>query len=174
MTDPTIQEVLDHFAIRKVLERYCHACDRCNRDLLESCYWPGAGDDHGTYSGPAEGFIDFVMPVLKTAYDGTTHMIAQSTMRIDGDLAAVETYVLATHKLAGVTPSAINRVGGRYVDRFEKRGGEWRIADRTLLIDWTENQPDGTVPEGARALTLDVFRRGRRDGSDMATGMIYR
>lgn len=174
MTDPAIQELLENFAIRKVLERYCHACDRIDRDLLESCYWPEAGDDHGTYSGSAAGFVDFVIPVLRTAYEGTTHQLGQSTMRIEGDRAAVETYVIATHKLAGVTPSAINRVGGRYVDRFEKRGGEWRIADRTLLIDWTQNQPDGEVPPGARAMTVDTFRCGRRDGTDMATALIYR
>jgi hypothetical protein len=27
-------------------------------------------------------------------------------------------------------------IGGRYLDRMEKRGGEWRIAQRTMLYDW--------------------------------------
>jgi hypothetical protein len=27
-------------------------------------------------------------------------------------------------------------IGGRYLDRLEKRGGEWRIAGRTMLYDW--------------------------------------
>jgi len=27
-------------------------------------------------------------------------------------------------------------IGGRYLDRLEKRGGDWRIAQRTMLYDW--------------------------------------
>ena len=29
----------------------------------------------------------------------------------------------------------------RYEDEFERVGGEWRIADRTLLCDFTRNGP---------------------------------
>jgi hypothetical protein len=28
--------------------------------------------------------------------------------------------------------------GGRYLDRFERRGGEWRIFARVLVRDWYE------------------------------------
>jgi hypothetical protein len=30
-------------------------------------------------------------------------------------------------------------MGGRYLDLFEKRGGEWRIASRTMLYDWSQD-----------------------------------
>ena len=30
-------------------------------------------------------------------------------------------------------------VGGRYLDRFEKRDGEWRIARRRYVLDWSRN-----------------------------------
>ena len=29
---------------------------------------------------------------------------------------------------------------GRYVDRFERRHGEWRIAARTVVYDWIEER----------------------------------
>ena len=32
-------------------------------------------------------------------------------------------------------------VGGRYLDRLERRGGEWRIAWRTYVMDWNRNVP---------------------------------
>src|SRR3546814_10686384 len=30
-------------------------------------------------------------------------------------------------------------IGGRYLDRMEKRDGEWRIAQRTMLYDWYQD-----------------------------------
>jgi hypothetical protein len=30
-------------------------------------------------------------------------------------------------------------IGGRYLDRFEKRGPEWRIIDRVMLYDWEQD-----------------------------------
>ena len=33
-----------------------------------------------------------------------------------------------------------NTLVGRYVDRFEKRGGQWRIAQRTVVYDWIRQQ----------------------------------
>ena len=46
------------------------------------------------------------------------------------DRAFVETYVLVLQRFADrrVTASA------RYLDRFEKRKGEWRVAHRTLVF----------------------------------------
>ncbi len=31
--------------------------------------------------------------------------------------------------------------GGRIVDRFEKRDGEWRIAHRKITLDWNRDMP---------------------------------
>lgn len=30
-------------------------------------------------------------------------------------------------------------IGGRYLDRFECRDGEWRILDRVYALDWNQN-----------------------------------
>ena len=30
-------------------------------------------------------------------------------------------------------------IGGRYLDRLEKRGGKWRIGARTMLYDWYQD-----------------------------------
>ena len=61
-------------------------------------------------------------------------------------------------------------VAGRYVDRFEKRGGEWRIARRTGLQDWREfREVDGVdlsdLPEGAA---------GYHDDRDPSTPVVAR
>jgi hypothetical protein len=53
------------------------------------------------------------------------------------DRAFVETYVLVLQRFADrrLTASA------RYLDRFEKRGGEWRVAHRTLVFGDTVSEP---------------------------------
>ena len=52
-------------------------------------------------------------------------------------------------------------MGFRYVDDFERRDGEWRIAFRLCTFDWTRTDPvppawDFTPP----------FHRGRLDATD--------
>jgi hypothetical protein len=48
------------------------------------------------------------------------------------------------------TPLVLN--GGRYLDRFEKREGEWRIAYRTCMREWglMDERPD---PEDLSSFT---------------------
>ena len=50
----------------------------------------------------------------------------------------------------------------RYVDRMEKRGGEWKIAARKCLVEWGS---EGMQSEGAAALNL-VVGTIARDSSD--------
>ena len=40
-------------------------------------------------------------------------------------------------------------LAGRYVDRFEKRGSEWRVAARVVVYDWV--QPLGAAPLASEA-----------------------
>ena len=47
-------------------------------------------------------------------------------------------------------------MAGRYVDGFEKRDGEWRVAERTAVFDWVE---ETLLPPGT-----EVERFGRRRG----------
>ena len=54
---------------------------------------------------------------------------------------------------------------GRYVDRLERRNGEWRIAYRTVMFDWTRIEPvraEFPVPPA-----VDVVW-GRRDRDDLS------
>ena len=68
----------------------------------------------------------------------------------------------------GVIYSAI--VAGRYVDRFEKRDGEWRIAQRTGLYDWREFR----VVEGVDLSDTPEGAAGYHDARDPSTAAVRR
>lgn len=138
--EPGLAELLDKQAIGEVLVRYCRGIDRCDPAVLASVYWPGARDNHGVYDGPAEGFIDFVLALLKTM-KATSHCIGNVAIGLDGDRARGETYFTAHHIRDGEAGPDDHVVGGRYLDLFEKRQGEWRILDRLVVFDWDQAQP---------------------------------
>ena len=53
--------------------------------------------------------------------------------------------------------------GGRYVDRFERRAGDWRIAARVVVMDWVCDA-GAEDPRGV----LDRYVRGRWDREDVS------
>ena len=44
-----VQQLRERQAIREKVDRYCHAVDRCDLELLTSCYWADGYNDHGLY-----------------------------------------------------------------------------------------------------------------------------
>lgn len=82
-------QLADREAIRDCLMRYCRGVDRCDASLLQGIYWPGAVDDHGTFTGVAEDFIEYLLPALKTM-DQTQHMLGNILIDIKGSAANVD------------------------------------------------------------------------------------
>lgn len=147
MDQAKLSELLDREAIRDCLYRYCRGIDRADEAALRSAYWPDATDRHGVYSGPAEGFIQFALEAFNTQ-PRNIHQISNILIefRGPGD-ARVESYFNALQR--GPGKDGVVRqflLAGRYCDAFEKRGAEWRVAHRTVVYDWVEEQ---TPPPGA-------------------------
>lgn len=138
-----LRALLDERAIGRVLTRYATGIDRRDFAMVAACYHPGATDDHGTFKGTVEEFIPWVQGRLES-FDATMHFLGNVAIDLDGDVAHVETYCVAYHRLRGRDVDSI--AGLRYVDRFERRSGEWRIADRTIVVEW--NRVDDIVSPG--------------------------
>jgi ketosteroid isomerase-like protein len=160
--DEQLQRLLDESAIRTVLARYARAIDRLDWDLLRSCYHPDATDEHGTYHGSADGFIEWVQGRL-AEYDSTKHFLGNQLIEVEGDVAWTETYCLALHRIAPADGEAAHdrTVSVRYCDRFERRDGEWRIAERVTVYEPGRIDPVGDEPELTPRHTLGS--RDRRD-----------
>lgn len=162
-----LRDALDRIAIEQILARYCHAVDRRDRDMLASVYWDDSYDIHISFQGRADAFIDWLMDLLKGDYI-TSHILGQSSIELDGDEARVETYVMGHHARPNAEGDDIVVVGtGRYIDRFEKRGGEWRIARREMpsLDCWREERLSSVNDEfglsGAAAVAPRLPKIGR-------------
>ncbi len=149
--DNAVQALLDREAIRECIFRYCRGIDRADEASLRASYWPDATDRHGPYQGTAEAFIEAALLKLRTG-PRMIHHVGNLSIELRGLRAAVETYFLAWQRDRRPDGSEHETfLAGRYVDRFEKRGDEWRVAARVVVYDWV--QPMGaapTAPEGER------------------------
>jgi hypothetical protein len=163
MNEISIQNMLDEMAIRELLTRYSRAIDRCDIDLLKSTYWPDATDDHGVvFIGNAMDFSNFVIPMLKERLECTMHMIGNMWLKLDGDKANCETYSYTYHRLKSTDAKIEVTIGGRYLDRLERRNGEWRIAMRKFVVDWEQNGAAifGGEDNVQKLLSVDTRHRG--------------
>ncbi|MFW2851831.1 nuclear transport factor 2 family protein [Sphingomonas sp. TX0543] len=137
----------DRLAIQDVLCRYARGIDRCDEAVLRAVWWPGAQADYGNGFMDAGDWSGGVVKALG-AMRRTQHFLGNMLIEIDGDRATAETYCRAYHEVDGAERPEEMEVGGRYLDRLEKRGGEWRIAHRRYVHDWNRNTPSTASWDG--------------------------
>jgi hypothetical protein len=135
-------ELADREAIRECLYRYSRGTDRCDEEMLRSAYWEDAIDDHLAFRGTREELIAWMLPTMLNGMDQTLHMIGNIYIQLDGDVANVESYFYGIHRIRSENGPWDTIGAGRYLDRFEKRNDEWRIAKRVVMTDWFRDYPD--------------------------------
>lgn len=132
----TVDEVVARAQITDVLYRYCRGLDRMDKPLTLSCWHPGGTDDHGRiFTGTAEAYLDWVWPVHE-AMIATRHMITNIQIELHGDWAGSEAYaslILRIPRGAEVYDCFFH---SRYLDRFERIDGVWKIRHRTQVRDF--------------------------------------
>jgi hypothetical protein len=133
-----IDAMLDKLAIREALEAFSRGMDRFDREAYLSAFWPDGTMAAGPFVGSPADCWDWAKPMHEEGQILTHHALLQSNIDLDGDSAHSETYY---QFVARNRDESIVLAGGRYVDRFERRNGEWRIALRTNLIEWASMPP---------------------------------
>ncbi len=164
-----LERLVAEAEIRRVVARYCRGIDRMDLELVRSCYHDDAHDEHGSFSGTVDAYLEWVRRLL-AKYDATMHFIGNQLVDFDdADTAWVETYGMSVHRSASDKPHLNLTTGFRFVDRFERRDGEWRIAHRIAVPDWSlRHRPDDwwSLPEhhrlGERGSGDAVYERGRQ------------
>ncbi len=132
-SDAELRELFDRQQLYELVTRYCRAIDRVDDELLLSCYHADARQDHGTYKGDIPGLLEHLHSRAMNAERGPLqHIVANCRFEIEGDVAFGESYI----KTVMTDADGAALLGfGRYVDRFERRDDEWRIAFRQVIID---------------------------------------
>lgn len=152
MTQLTVSELSDRAEIADILYLFCQFLDRRNWDGMDQIFHD---DAKVTYSyrdavQPAMEWVDRASVILN-AFSGTFHQLGNMLINIEGDTAWCETYVTATHCVPPTAPKEgfwgskdepYNGIGGaRYIDRFERRDGKWKIVIHETIVDWRHDEP---------------------------------
>jgi hypothetical protein len=149
MDTNTLQRLADRAAIQDVMLRYCRGVDRREWELVRATFFADARDDHAEFHGTRDEYVAWISErhnqpgVRKSA-----HLLSNMLIEFASpEKAVVETCFTARLELAPdagghremLSATGEGSVGvvviGRYIDRFEKRNGEWRVARRRTVFD---------------------------------------
>lgn len=153
-----LTDLRDRQAIRDCLYRYAHAADRHDWSELETVYHPDAIANHGDFAGGPQELVAWLQRMF-SGLEAHTHHVTNHSCEIDGDTAHAESYALFMTQRPEGTHVTIG--GARYIDRLERRGGEWRIALRRITLEWI-------CKAEALDRSLGGYPAGRRDRADLS------
>lgn len=159
-----VQELRDRQAIFDCIKRNSRGNDRFDVDQVTSSYHPDgvhelgekqiSGREYGEHANRAHGLL----------FDVNLHNVTMHSCDIDGDVAHAESYNIGLFMDKGSETGRV--LAGRYIDRLEKRDGEWRIALRRatveVALEGKATLPNGSLMPGSRYL------KGDRDRTDPA------
>jgi 3-phenylpropionate/cinnamic acid dioxygenase small subunit len=141
-----VEELESRAALRDLVSDYCHGFDKRDWDRFigiwwEDCVW-NIGPPFGSFEGHA-GVRRAVYEVLYPAWRETHHLTTNLRLWFDAaDAARGECDV----DCMGAAPSGeVRMIGATYRDRFERRGGVWRIARRDVVMHYFNPLPGASM-----------------------------
>lgn len=152
--DAALRTLLVKERLHELEMAYCRGVDRRDAELLRSIFFDDAVEDHGEmYSGSAHAFVDWVFRDFLPAYEITAHYVLNEWYRVDGDRAEGETHRLSYHRQRSEQGAKEVVAACRTFNRYENRGGVWKIAYRGVVRDWiTERAVDDRLYQGTYAM----------------------
>ena len=137
-----VMQAVDRSLIHDAMCRYARGIDRRDWALVRSTFHEGSQDSHGEFEGDADGFITWLSE-RHASIPSSTHLLGNCQVEFFGpDVALVETYFWSRRSApakgqADAPPgmTAFVEGTGRYIDRFERRDGEWRVTKRHVLYE---------------------------------------
>ena len=165
MTEQEMQVLADKLAIRDVLSKYCRGLDRMDKAMVLAVF----SDDctalyYDIYEGTGHGFVEWVWEA-HAAMERHSHQITNALIEVDGDSAVSESYVTVVLWMESPELTEIT-ARGRYLDRWQRRDGQWKIVHREHVLD--------THARNGIPLKDEVNSESRRDQSDPSFKFIAR
>ena len=148
-------ETADRLAIRELFDAYASCADRRDAEGQKALFTPdsrfavymdGLGSE-ASYVLEGRDALSAVFDDLNR-YDVTMHFNGQSTVSIDGATASGDSYTIAHHVFTEDGTRKMMVAWLRYLDVFTKVGSAWYIADRQIILEWSETRPLGAPTAG--------------------------
>jgi hypothetical protein len=137
-----VRLLIDKQEIYELLCRYTRGVDRFDEELVQSCFWPDATavfplTIDSVFKGQYSDFLKIDVESWKP-YTAQQHYLCNHLSEIKGDQALAETYQFSFYwTIPGDDPKLNLQNSGRYLDRFERRNGEWRITHREFIRNFS-------------------------------------
>jgi SnoaL-like domain len=140
----------DRQSIEEIVFRFCRAADRSDLEAIPALFHPDAVDNHGLYEGDVPGLVEWLRGRHKhISY--ASHNVTNILIEFSGmDTALVESRLTVCIRYTPTGSAMFAKSAqiqlpegrsidsltfGRYVDVFERRAGEWKIAKRVCVPD---------------------------------------
>lgn len=142
MTDLSTDDLV---ALRQLVDAYAAAVDRRDRSAFAELFTADGVLRVQPEGGPAEsGFggaaVADSLDVLDV-FHRTFHHVGGAVFAREGDAVTGEVHCLAHHyeRTSNGPVDLVMMI--RYLDRYARSEAGWRIAERQVVIDWTELHP---------------------------------
>jgi hypothetical protein len=162
LLEARMQELMDRQAIFDCIKRSSRGTDRFDVELITGSYHTDGLHELGQQLISGHEYGEHANHAHRAICDVNLHNITMHMCEIDGDVAHAESYVIGLFADKGGETSRM--LAGRYIDRLEKRDGEWRIVLRRATVEVAMEGrailPNGKTPPGSGYL------KGDRDRTD--------
>jgi hypothetical protein len=149
----TSSEAADRLAIRELFDAYAHCADRRDAEGQKALFIDDARfavymDGERTEPTYVLNGRESLTPVFAdlNRYEVTMHFNGQSTIAIEGERATGDSYTIAHHVSREDAGRSIMVAYLRYLDTFAKIDGAWYIAERSIILEFSETRSMAAVP----------------------------
>ena len=131
-----VKELSDKESIREKLMIYGRICDRCDIELAKEVFAEDSLCEYGPYfEGTGYELCQWLIDA-HLMFSATTHQMTNMLINLDGDKASSETGhvgVVYTDRDPDNIEASLSF--SRYLDKWERRDGEWLIVSRKVLSE---------------------------------------
>lgn len=166
MTDQELAKRVDELSskdeIRDCVYRIVRGIDRLDTTIIATAFHDDATIQwHAPKPVPLSEFLSG-LDRIKAATRQAQHLVGNVLIDLQGDKANVESYEIARHvtKMGDDWKDMV--LASRYLDKFSRRNGVWKIDFRMKMMDWAR------VHEGADAVFDGAPLKAQRNTDDLS------
>lgn len=142
------RELADRLALTDLVAQYAIAVDRRDELALSALFTPDARlvQPTGLVRRGKDPVLDGATAVVEGVLGAvahlhsTRHVVSQQLVDVTGDTARGEVYCDAHHVYATESGHRDYIVSIRYLDEYRRDEDAWRIAQRELVVDFTDDR----------------------------------